>query len=241
MKSIDAAKASLAVDQASLHNATLRSPVTGTVAAVGVTKGTAVDAGSSSDTITVAGNGILTVPVSISLADIDKVKVGQHAQVTVDGRAASVPAMVATVGVTNSSSSTGSGSTYQVVVQLSRRYRTLYDGMGASVAIDVGRAANVVTVPISALHTIGSLSTVTVYANGSATTKRVTVGVIGADTAQISSGVSAGDQVVLANIDAAVPSSTTDSSRRGSFGGFTGTGSGPPVGGSGPPGGGPGG
>jgi multidrug efflux pump subunit AcrA (membrane-fusion protein) len=225
-KAIDAADAELAVAKRDVGFATLTAPVSGTVATVGLAKGDAVSASSTSATIKVVGSGALSVDLSIGLADIDLVKVGEAAQVTVDGRTKPIPARVTLVGTTNSASSTGSSSAYTVTVGLGATDATLYDGMGASVAIDVGTAKNVVSVPISAVHSIATLHTVSVDAGGKVTTKRVTLGVEGAERVQVLSGLSVGDQVVLADISASVPSSNTTVRRGGTTlgGGLTGGG-----------------
>ncbi len=230
-KAIDAAKAELAVAKHDVGYATLTTPISGTVGAVTMTKGDSVAASSTSSTITVVGSGTLSVDVDIALADIDLVQVGQQAQVTVDGRSKPLAATVSYVGATNSSDSTGSSSTYPVTVGLRSRDARLFDGMGATVAISVGEADGVLSVPISAIHAVGTLHTVTVYEHGKAVTKQVTLGVEGEDRVQIKSGLSAGDQVVLAEISAAVPSAN-DSSRFGNrsslsgLGGLTGGGGG---------------
>ncbi len=243
-KSIDAANAALALAQANRANATLAAPIAGKVAAVALAKGDTVSARSTSSTITVVGTGALSVDLNIGLSDIDLVKVGQTARVTVDGHSDALPAKVTYVGLTNSASSTGSSSTYPVTVQLARTSDSLYDGMGASVAIEVGTAPGVVAVPISAVHTTGTQHAVDVYSGGKATTTLVTLGVVGQDLVQIKSGLRAGQRVVLADLSAAIPTSTTNFGRNrsgsGSLTGLTGgtgTGGGPAFGGGGPPGG----
>ena len=97
---------------------------------------------------------------------------GERAQVTVDGHADALAGTVSYVGVTNSASSTGSSATYPVTVQLARRSGSLYDGMGAGVAIDVGTAHRVLAVPISAVHTTGGRHVVTVLASGTPSATR---------------------------------------------------------------------
>ncbi len=231
-KAIDAAEIEVQIAEQDLSNATLRSPIAGIVGSVGLTKGKSVSASSSTSAVSVVGTGALSVDLSISLSDIDLVKVGQDAQVTVDGRSTPVPAKVSYVGVLNSGSSTGTSSTYAVTVQLDKTYSSLYDGMGASVAIDVGKAAGVLTVPLSAVHAIGTRHTVDVYSGGKSATKLVTVGVVGADQVQVKSGLSAGDKVIIADIGASIPSSTNTINRRGSNGSLSGlTGGGAGAGG----------
>ncbi len=228
-KGIDATKAYLAVAQRNLTYARLTTPVAGTVAAVGVTKGVPA---SSSSTITVVGSGALSVDVSVPLADIDLVKMGERAAVTVDGRSTPLAGKVTLVGSTNSSSSTGSSSTYTVTMQLDRKYANLYDGMGASVAIAVGSAKSVLTVPISAVHTNGRQHTVEVLSGGAAVTRTVLLGRVGTERVQVTSGLQLGEKVILADLDAGIPSSNDLTRRRSSTGSLTGL-----TGGTGPGGG----
>lgn len=208
-KAIDAARAELAVARHDLSYATLTTPISGTVGSVSISKGDVVSASSSTATITIVGSGTLSVDVNIGIADIDLVRVGEHAKVTVDGRTKPVDATVTYVGATNSADSTGSSSTYPVTVSLDARDARLFDGMGATVAIEVGHADGVLNVPVSAVHTTGGVRTVTVYSDGKTSTKPVTLGVASDDRVQVKSGLAAGQRVVLADISAAVPASNS--------------------------------
>jgi RND family efflux transporter MFP subunit len=234
---VDAAQAQLAVAKQAVGEATLTSPISGTVGAVAVTAGQTVAASSSTATISIVGAGTMSVDVDIALAEIDLVKVGETAQVTVDGRSAPFSGHVTYVGGTNTASSTGSSATYAVTVTLDTADARLFDGMGTHVAIVTGVAHDVLSVPISAMHEFGSLTTVDVLRNGRETSTRVTLGVRGDARVEIRSGLAAGDRVVLADMSAAVPSSSSNNSpfgRRSSLGGLSG-GGGPvfvgPVGG----------
>ena len=233
---IDAARAELSVARHERRDARLTAPISGTVAAVGLAAGDVVSASSSSATITVVGTGTPSVQVDIGIADIDLVRVGQHVKVTVDGRSAPLAATVSYVGGLNDADSSGSSSTYPVTITLTGRDAQLFDGMGATAEIDVGRAAAVLSVPVSAVHTTGGMHTVLVYSSGKTTTKQVTLGVEGDERVQIKSGLSAGDRVVLADVSAAVPSdgSSGDGNRLGGLSGIGGNGpvvfNGPPPG-----------
>jgi multidrug efflux pump subunit AcrA (membrane-fusion protein) len=221
-QAVDAAKAQLTVARHDVGYATLISPIAGTVGSISLRAGQSVGRSSSTATIVVVGSGALTTEVDIPLAQIDLVRSGQTVQVTVDGRSQPLAGKVTYVGTTNASSSTGSAASYPVTVTLNAVDSTLFDGMGASVAIDVGTARQVLTVPLSAVHTAGSLHTVQRYADGKATLQRVALGVQGGQRVQVTSGLSLGDRVVLADIGAAVPSSTNG--QRGGFGGLSGGG-----------------
>ena len=217
-KAIDAAKAQVVVARQQLDDATLTAPINGTVADVAIATGDAVSAGSSSATITIVGTGQKEVTTTIGIDDVDSVKEGDTAHVTIDGVSTSLTGKVTEIGVMNTSGTSGTTTTYPVTVLLDPTSKALYDGAGATVSIDVGTARDALTVPTSAVHSVGRLDTVTVLADGRTSVQRVTVGIAGDDRVQIRSGLKAGQQVVLANLDEAVPSS--DSSTTG-FGGGT--------------------
>jgi hypothetical protein len=91
----------------------------------------------------------------------------------------------------------------------------LFEGAGASVTIEIAQVSNVLTVPSSAVRTLGTLSTVSVLKNGQAVITRVNLGTVGTDRTQITSGVTAGEQVVLADLKTPLPSgNATGSTRR---------------------------
>ena len=74
------------------------------------------------------------------------------------------------------------------------------------------------------MHTIAPGETyVLIVANGMETEKNVSVGVVGATYTQITSGLTKGTKVVLADLSEAIPSSNTDTATSG-FGGFGGAG-----------------
>lgn len=206
---IDAASAELAVAQQNLAQATIRSPISGTVAAIGLTVG----ASAGGNAITVIASGTYAVSTTVSLTDLDLLKVGDLASVRVDGITTPLTGRVSMIGVLDSS--TGSTTTFPVTVALDPSTDTLFDGAGAAVAITVGQVQNVVSVPSSAVHSLGSLHTVTVLANGKATVTRVGIGAVGTDRTQITSGLTAGQRVVLAQLNAPLPSSNTTNGRFG--------------------------
>ncbi|HEX2903242.1 MAG TPA: HlyD family efflux transporter periplasmic adaptor subunit [Jatrophihabitans sp.] len=197
---IDAAQAELVVAQQNLAEATLRSPLTGTVGAVGLTAGKTA---SSSASITVIGDGQSEVSTTVSLNDIDSVKVGDQATVQVDGINQPLTGKVSLIGLLNSA--TGSTTSYPVTILLDPTGAELYDGAGASVQIQVAQAKRVLTVPTSAVHRLGQLSTVTVLSKGKPVTTRITLGAIGSDRTQVLTGLKAGQQVVLANLSEPLP------------------------------------
>lgn len=241
-KSIDAAKAELAVARQNRAEAVLATPISGTVAAVAISSGSSVSAGSSTSTITVIGYGQKKITTTVGVADIDLVKQGQPVAVTVDGVSTTLSGRVTLIGVLNTSGTSGTTTTYPVTVLLDKTSRTLYDGAGATVAIDVGTKQNALTVPTSAVHLSAIGSTVSVYSDGKVTTTRVQTGVRGVGSTEITSGLAAGQKVVIAVVSAAIPSSNSNTNNRGGastlLGGTAGGGAARFAGGAGgPPGG----
>jgi multidrug efflux pump subunit AcrA (membrane-fusion protein) len=207
-KEIDSANAQLALAQQNVSQAALKSPIAGTVAAVSMTAGSSVST-SSTSSITIIGAGQRKITVDVGLSEIDLVRTGEHVQITVDGVATPLTGKVTLVGILNTSGTSGSTSTYPVTVLLDPTSTALFDGAGATVAVDVGSVANVLTVPTSALHAAGAGYTVTIDDNGTVRTVRVTVGMIGTDRSEIRSGLSVGQEVVLADVGSPVPSSSS--------------------------------
>jgi hypothetical protein len=102
------------------------------------------------------------------------------------------------------------------------------EGAAALVAITVKTVHGVLTVPNSAL----SDGAVLVLSQGKAAQTRVQTGAVGPLTTEVTSGLKAGQQVVLADLGATLPANSTATPRGlggtgGPPGGFTG---GPPTG-----------
>ena len=219
---IDLDQANITVAKQNLTEVTLTSPIAGTVAAVAITQGDTVSANSTSSIITILGPGQYEVSTTVSLSLIDQLKVGDKASVTVNGLTTPLTGTVTTVGILSSSSTSGS-ATYPVTVLLDPSSQTLYEGSGASVVITLSDVDNVLTVPTSAVHTVGTGHTVSVLDNGQLKTVAVEVGAVGTDLTQITSGVTAGQQVVIADLNQ--PIATTTSAANGVLGGLGGAGS----------------
>ena len=150
--------------------------------------------------------------VSLSESDINSVKVGQQATVTINAASGEqVAGKVIDIGVlSSSSSSTGTSSavSYPVTIALTQTTKGLRAGMSATAEIVTGQASGVV-VPTQALQG----SSVTVVKDGKRTTQRVTVGVAGDSTTQIVSGLSAGQQVVVTSSSAAAGANASGTAR----------------------------
>jgi hypothetical protein len=146
--------------------------------------------------------------VSVSEADIGKVKVGQPATVTVDAVSGlKLSGHVAAIGDLSSSTSSSSAVSYPVTVVLDQGSTSARAGMSASAAIVVSQVSGL-SVPTQAV----SGGTVTLVENGKKVTTPVQTGVVGDTTTQIVSGVKEGDQVYVQSSSAAAGAAATGSS-----------------------------
>lgn len=207
---VDTAEAELTEAKIARKAATLTAPFAGTVLDVSVATGDSV---SSSDVaVILVGDGGTTVTTSVTVEQVAKVKVGQIARVTPAGFDQAVDGTVTSIGMLPT---TGNDSTtYPVTIDLADDV-TAPEGSGASVILVTATAKDVVTVPSSAVTTNGARSTVSLLKNGEPTTVRVTVGAVGSSLTEVKNGVTKGQEVVLADLDAALP--TSDQSGGGRF------------------------
>ncbi|WP_426573607.1 HlyD family efflux transporter periplasmic adaptor subunit [Aquihabitans sp. McL0605] len=208
-KHVDAAADELAVAQQAVDQAAIVSPIDGTVASVDLAVGDAVTAGSSTATIVVVGQGGYEVTTSISVKHLPDVKVGQAATVTPDGDEHAVDGKVVRIGVAPESSSSTS---YLVTIALTGDTSAMGNGSTASVVIVTSAADRALAVPTSAVTVDGATSTVQELVDGKVKTTTVKTGAVGQTWTEITSGLTKGDVVVLADMDEALPGSATDGS-----------------------------
>jgi multidrug efflux pump subunit AcrA (membrane-fusion protein) len=206
--SVDAANAQLAANQQNLAAANLVSPIDGTVAQVDVSTGQNASVNSSSSRIVIIGPGADQVTTAASDQQVGQVKPGEVATITPDGATKPLTGKVTAIGALATTTSNGTAS-FPVTISLDSSSSTLFAGSTASVSITLGSAKAAVTVPTSAVHTVGSASFVTTLSGDTTATKRVTLGVVGSAVTQITQGINAGDQVVLADLGQALPSANT--------------------------------
>ncbi|MEP6651016.1 MAG: hypothetical protein ABJA74_14085 [Lapillicoccus sp.] len=84
----------------------------------------------------------------------------------------------------------------------------------ATTTITTAAAADVLTVPVSAVPGVTSgAARVGVLANGAVTDTTVTVGAVGGGVAEIRSGLTEGQQVVIADVQAALPTNNSQNVR----------------------------
>jgi membrane fusion protein, macrolide-specific efflux system len=210
---VDQAEVNVEQAEQTLAATTLTAPEAGTVTAlngvVGQKAGSSAGASASGQssstgsTSTTSGFIVLTnltaLQVKANLAEIDvaKVKAGQDATVTLNALPDTPqPAKVASVDLT-ATSGTNNVVTYGVTLTLNQPPAQLRPGQTASVAITVAQADDVVAIPSAAMQTVGTTHTVTVLADGQEARRDIEIGVRSESLVQVTSGLNAGDQVVL--------------------------------------------
>lgn len=169
---------------------------------------------------------------------MSEIAVGDQVQLVPSGSSTTVYGTVSSLGIVASVSS--GVATFPVTVAVTGTPSGLYSGMTAQATIIVLDRSGVLTVPSSAVHTVGTASYVYELHGGKEVEHSVTVGAVGTTLTQITSGLTSGTKVVLANLSESVSTGSTGStttgsgtSRFGGFGGFGGLGSGGGLGGSG--------
>jgi len=176
----------------------------------------------------VVGAGGFEVSTTVSVDRIPDVKVGQRASVLPDGATDPLDGQVVAIALAPTTAT--SGTTYRVTIGLDDQGAGLGNGATGSVSIVTAGVTSALSVPTSAVRTDGTNHTVTVVDGSSTSSVDVKVGVIGSAYTQITDGLTAGQSVLLADLDQALPGSATSSSNgtnttnrsTGTFTGFTG-------------------
>jgi multidrug efflux pump subunit AcrA (membrane-fusion protein) len=222
----------VAVDSAqrALTQATITAPVDGVIGAVNLVVGQSVSGGATpatqsaastaggsatstptSHAITVDSPGAFSVIGTVSDAQVGQVIAGQAALVTPAGATQSLSGKVTQVAST--ATVTSGVATFAVTVTLTGANAALHAGTSAGVSIIVNQVSQVLTLPTSAVHNTATGSSVNVLSGGKPQSRSVTIGASDALRTQVVSGLSAGDQVVIATVSSAVP--TTGSTTGG--------------------------
>ncbi|MCL2471525.1 MAG: HlyD family efflux transporter periplasmic adaptor subunit [Propionibacteriaceae bacterium] len=220
---ITAANSTLATKQNALTNAqsalsagTLTAPFDGTVAVVSMAVGDSVGSGgsgnsgsgnsgsggnsglgssssSSSDVITVITTNLYSVSTSVGASDVTKISKGMAVQVTPNSSSDQLAGTVTSVGVI-ASSSTSSGASFPVTINITDPQQGLYAGVTASVDITTS-SRQVLAVPSAAISLDQGQSTVQLKTDQAVTTTNVTTGESSNSMTEITAGLQEGDTV----------------------------------------------
>lgn len=181
---------------------------------------------SQAETAVIASNKSYAVVVPIDEADINKVKIGQKAEITTDDIPAKLFSGIVS-GISSIPAIQNNVSSYNVTVKMDYD-KDLMLGMSMNVSILVNESKNTLILPIQAIGTNGSRKYVILYNNNLKTQdnaknksnfrnniKYVETGLFDDNYIEILSGLSEGDKVLIPNITA---SNSANSRIPGTFG-----------------------
>ncbi|WP_433790118.1 efflux RND transporter periplasmic adaptor subunit [Actinoplanes sp. CA-252034] len=254
-------EANLAVDEAeaAVEGATLTAPMAGTVTAVNGTLGGSASGSSSSSSTSGGGSqsggstsssssssstgfieiaDLTKMQVSAGFAEADATSLKDGQVATVTWNALSGTSQSAKIAAIDPSATTSNSVvTYGVTLTLDAVPAGAKVGQTVSVSVTTGSKENAVLVNAAAITTVGNRHTVTVVTNGVQETRSVEIGLEGDSATEVTSGLTAGEQVVVKTTSTSTGGGTQQGG--GGFpGGGTGFGGGGLNGGGAAPGGG---
>jgi macrolide-specific efflux system membrane fusion protein len=244
---VEQAKLAVAEAEAGVTGTVLKAPMAGTVTAVNGTLGSSSSgtgssssgsgsqgggsstSSSSSSTSSSSSSGFIEIDdltkmqitAAFAEADATKLKEKQVADVTWNALSGTTASAKVTA-IDPSATTSNSVVTYGVTLTLDKVPTGAKVGQTVSVSVTTGSVADAVYVNSAAITTVGNRHSVTVVTNGTQETRQVEIGLEGDEATQITSGVTAGEQVVLKT-----STTTTTGNQQGGFGNFPGGGAAP--------------
>jgi hypothetical protein len=141
----------------------------------------------------ISANDIINANVDATV--VGRIKTGDQAVITTQNAAGPVLGTVASIGLI---ASTSSGvATFPVVINVTGTPSGLYQGASATISIIYNQVSNVLAVPTAAVVFSGGKIVVYTMVHGHRVAKDVTTGLTSEGLTQITSGLTAGEQVVV--------------------------------------------
>ena len=182
----------------------------------------------------------LSAQAQISQADIADLKVGQEAQMTIDGYDDTFTGRITFISSEPASSSSASGSTtstqYSITVSPEDLPKLAKSGMTGTLDIVIQQVADVLVVPTTAVSGSSTTSFVRVLQDGQPVYRQVQTGMATASSTEITSGLAEGETVVTGQYTEGAESTGAGSSQTERPGGNLFQGGGFPGGGAPPAG-----
>jgi multidrug efflux pump subunit AcrA (membrane-fusion protein) len=185
-----------------LSEATLKSPMAGTVASISgiVGQSTGGTQQTTSSLIVISKLDNLAIISNLDEEDISKIKVGQKIEAEFPSLGKTVTGSVTYVSQVAKTDSNGS-VTYEVRMDFVDKDMSIIDGMNASIKFITKSVEGVVRVPNKAVKMVSGKSTVSYYdAAKNILTKEVTTGFTDGLNVEIVTGLLAGDKYVIVEI-----------------------------------------
>ena len=165
-------------------------PVSGTLVSLSATENGYVSA--SMPVAVINGAEQMKITVSVSEALVPKLAIGDQADVVVSAAGAQFSGTVRSV----EKAANMQTQLYTVTLSVPAEVSGLLSGMFAEVTFHTDRADGVITVPSQAILTSGDTRYVFVVEDGAAKYVEVTLGMMGSGVTEVTSGLSAGQQLV---------------------------------------------
>ncbi len=197
-------EAALASAKAASQTASVLAPISGAVASVNFPAGQIVGP-SSKYSITVIGLGAWQAIVNVAAANLPSLAIGNPASITI-ASGEKLTGSISSLGTVPTVDPATGSVTFPVTLSVAGSPKRLFDGMTAVTTITTHSLKKATVIPTSAVIDTGSGPRVGVVTpTGSERLKSIKVGIVGATTTQVLSGLSAGQSVVLANLNAPLP------------------------------------
>jgi len=192
---IDAQRAQVAGIAAQLRQQEIIAPFSGTIASVSVKEGDVVAANTTA--LSLVPEGSFEVAVYVSEVEATKLHEGDAAEITLDAYGASrvFPATISVIDTAPSSPDATTAPGYKVTLVFTQNDPAIAVGMHANATIHGGSKDQALIVPKSALIEDGAETYVLKQTTSGPVKTVVTVGLISQDSAEILSGITAGDGV----------------------------------------------
>lgn len=165
-------------------------PVSGTLVSLSATENGYVSA--SMPVAVINGAEQMKITVSVSEALVPKLAIGDQADVAVSAAGAQFSGTVRSV----EKAANMQTQLYTVTLSVPAEVSGLLSGMFAEVTFHTDSADNVITVPSQAILTSGETRYVFVVEDGAAKYVEVTLGMMGSGVTEVTSGLTAGQQLV---------------------------------------------
>src|SRR3984885_6662951 len=183
--------------------------------------GSAASSGSSSSDIEVISTNSWIVNATVDATSVALIKAGEEAQLAVTGVNGTIYGTISTIAVLPSS--TEETASYPVVIAVTGSPSGLRDGEQVTASLIYKQLADVLLVPTLALHRASDGSEyVNKVINGKVEQTTVQVGASSGAETQVTSGLSAGDDIQIQVVRPGAGTGGGSTTRTGTFGGGTG-------------------
>lgn len=219
---IVSAKDALTEAREAVQSATLRATIAGTVVSLDLARGDVVGssggstsggsstssttgstttATTSTSAVSIVSTTSFVVDATVAASDVESLKEGLQAEITVSGATDTVYGTVSDIGLVAEANSSGA-AVFPVTIQVTGQPEDLYAGTSADVSIIVKQTDGVLTVPSRALTTEDDATYVTKIVDGEEVKTEVETGTAYGMSTEVVSGLAEGDVVEIPGFSA---------------------------------------